>query len=103
MQAIPGFWTVHHPTTERKTMMSKKTEKPKPIHTVDHYPLEASIWENRSKEGQMFHSLTLVRKYKDGDRWKSTGSFNIRDIPRLIRMLDEAAFFVQSLPIDEAR
>lgn len=35
-----------------------------------------AIWENDSDDGTPWWNVSLVRRYKDGDDWKETGTFN---------------------------
>jgi len=61
--------------------MSENINKP-PVHKVKYGVIEASLWENESKEGT-YLTMSLQRNYKDKeDNWKSTNkSFRINDIP----------------------
>jgi len=58
--------------------MSKQPEPKKPIHRVKSGAIEATIWENDSREGTFF-SFTLGRLYKTGNEWKSSASYGQRN------------------------
>ena len=60
-----------------------------PAHEIRRGSVKALIWENDGTNGR-FYRFTLVRLYKDGDDWKSTGSFGAQDIPKLSTVLIQA-------------
>lgn len=37
-----------------------------------------------------FYSITLDRRYKDGEAWKSTSSLGVNDLPKAALVLQEA-------------
>jgi hypothetical protein len=60
--------------------MSNETQTSKPpIKKFRVGDITANIWERTTDKGT-FHNVTLERSYKDGDDWKSTGSFSFQDI-----------------------
>jgi len=46
----------------------------KPIHTIRHGVLSASIWRQDTDKGPMFN-VTFQRSYKEGDDWRNSTSF----------------------------
>jgi len=50
-------------------------EKAKPVfeHRLNH--IRVSVWANKSDHGRFFNTV-IVRRYKDGDEWKDSTSFN---------------------------
>jgi hypothetical protein len=79
---------------ERKTTMSlkKKTEtetKNPPAAKVRVGLITASIWENKTEKG-VFYNVTFDRRYKDGDDWKSSHSYNADDLLALAKAADLA-------------
>ena len=51
--------------------------------------ITASIWENQTEKGT-FHNVTFERRYKDGDQWKSSHSYNADDLLALAKAADLA-------------
>lgn len=71
----------------------KMAEKIKPEH-VRVGAISATIWENTGKNTKggeySFNSVTVERGYKDGEEWKSSSSFRVNDLPKLILALQKA-------------
>ena len=67
----------------------------KPIKKFKAGAIDASIWENiLEKNGKVFktYSVTIERRYLDNsDKWKSTNSFKVNDLPR-VTLVTEKAF-----------
>ena len=53
--------------------------KAQPIKTLRAGRIQAAIWENHSDKGS-FYNVTVSRSYKEGDSWKSSGSFGRDDL-----------------------
>lgn len=51
----------------------------KPVHTFNVHAVRVAIFENQSKNGP-FHSVVMTKLYKDGNDWKETRSFFVRDL-----------------------
>jgi hypothetical protein len=64
--------------------MSNGEKKTRPAHEVKCGLIRATIWPNETKDG-LRYNVTLSRLYKDGDAWKSTGSFGERDLFDVVR------------------
>ena len=63
-----------------------------PFDTIRIGRIKATIWENENDQGGIFHSVTLVRNYRDeNNQWQETNSFSVDDMPR-IRMATDRAF-----------
>lgn len=56
--------------------------------------VSASVFVNQAEDGGSFRSVTLERRYKDGDEWKSSDSFTLKDIPSAIAVLQMAMHHV---------
>ena len=50
-------------------------EKKKPVFEQRLNSIRVSVWENESEHG-LFYNTVIVRRYKDGDDWKDSSSFN---------------------------
>lgn len=55
----------------------------KPIHEIRFGSVKATVWANGGDRS--FYDFQLTRLYKDGDQWKTTGTFRYRDIVDLLR------------------
>ena len=65
-----------------------ETKNP-PVGKVRVGLITASIWENKTEKGT-FHNVTFERRYKDGDQWKSSHSYNADDLLALAKAADLA-------------
>jgi hypothetical protein len=77
---------------ERDGPLHKSEEKKmasKPIHEIKLGRIRAAIWANDTQNG-VRHNVTVERLYKDGEEWKSTGSFGRDDLQLVSKALDQA-------------
>lgn len=77
--------------------MSRETtrqDKQRPVHEVKAGMAKAAIWRNETEKGPRY-SVTFQRLYKDGDTWKTTASFNPRDLIDLIECAVFAAKWIR--------
>ena len=66
-----------------------------PIKKFSSGGIQVAVWENESKNGATFHSVSIDRRYKDkNDEWKSTTSLKQNDIPKAVLALQEAFRFL---------
>ncbi len=62
----------------------------------------ASVFVNKAREsGSSFRSVSLQRRYKDGDEWKSSTNFSLADLPHAITVLQWAMNFIAELEADD--
>ena len=66
-------------------------EKKKPANEIRRGCIKAAIWANQFDNGAVRHNATLVRLYKDGDRWKESTSFRREDLP-LVSLVSDLAY-----------
>ncbi len=52
--------------------------------------VQVAVWDNVSKEGQLFQTVSIDRSYKAGDEWKTTKTFRSNDLPKMILALEKA-------------
>ena len=80
-------------------MSRETTQQPKqrPVQEVKAGMAKAAIWRNETDKGPRY-SVTFQRLYKDGDNWKTTASFNPRDLLDLV----ECAVFASKWIREEA-
>lgn len=77
-------------------MSSETTQqaKQRPLHEVKAGMAKAAIWRNDTEKGPRY-SVTFQRLYKDGENWKSTASFNPRDLIDLVECAVFAAKWIR--------
>lgn len=63
--------------------MAEKS-KSKPVFEAKAGLIRAAVWPNETKDG-IRYNVTLNRRYRDGDTWKSTASFGERDLVDVVR------------------
>ena len=72
-----------------KNPKKEAAEKNPPVAKIRVGLITASIWENKTDKGT-FHNVTFERRYKDGDQWKSSHSYNTGDLLELAKAADVA-------------
>ena len=60
-----------------------------PIHQIRFGLIKVSIWRNHTKSGDR-HSISLVRLYRNGDKWVESSRFGRDDLPLASKALDLA-------------
>jgi hypothetical protein len=68
----------------------------RPIHTIRHRSIKASIWRNATAKGPVYN-VTVVRGFKDGDGWKDSHTFGYDDLPIVAKLLNDCHSFVTIL------
>ena len=65
---------------------------PKPEKSFRVGAISASVFVNeaKGKAKEPFRSVTLERRYKDGNQWKTSNSFTLNDLPTAIAVLQLA-------------
>lgn len=66
--------------------------------------VSATIWRNKSQEGNEFSSVSFEKGYKDkAGEWKSTNYLNVSDLPKAMVVLGKAyEFLALKEPVKEA-
>ncbi len=52
--------------------------------------IQAALWANEGKEGASYFTVTMDKRYKSGEQWKSTKSLRVGDLPKAILVLQKA-------------
>ncbi len=52
--------------------------------------IQVAIWENTTKEGKAYNTVSLDKRYKVGEQWKSTNSMKVNELPKAILALQRA-------------
>ena len=69
-------------------------EGQKPVKRFKAGGVQASIWENvvkRDGREVVLATVRIERRYKDGEQFRSTNGFDVRDLPR-VRLVAEKAY-----------
>lgn len=61
----------------------------RPVHEVRFGFIKALVWQNQTKVGERFNT-TIVRIYKNGDRWVESSHFGRDDLPLVAKAADLA-------------
>lgn len=76
-------------------------QKRMPIKTFREGDVSCSIWARTivKLEPIVFYSITLERSYRNAvGEWKYTKSFNLDDLPRIVKLCQMADEFIRNLP-----
>jgi hypothetical protein len=84
-------------TPERKRdAVPTQTQDNRPVHTIRHRRIKASIWRNATTKGSVYN-VVVVRGFKDGNEWKDSHSFGYDDLPIVVKLLNDCHSFITSL------
>ena len=72
----------------------------KPEKTFRIGSCSASVFVNDAAGGRQFRSVSLQRRYKQGDKWKSSTSFTLSDLPSAMAVLQLAMTHVAESETD---
>ena len=83
------------------------TEKNKPKQNIRIGACNVAVWSNIrevNKEDVEFLSAQISRSYKDkNDEWKTTDSFGVSDVPKIILALQKAYDYMVTNKDDEEK
>ena len=80
--------------SKEKSEKETRKDSKAPIAKFSAGGIVAAIWENESKEGNPYGTVTLDKRYKSGEEWKSTRSMRATDLPKAILVLQKAYEFL---------
>ena len=73
----------------------------KPVHTVRHRSIKATIWKNETSNGPMYN-VTVVRSYRDDNgEWKDSHSIGYDDLMNVAALMYEAHAHISALRAKE--
>ena len=83
--------------------MSKQatTASNKPVATIRHRSIRATIWRNETKSGPMFN-VTITRAYRQGEEWRDSSSFGYDDLMNVAKLMYDAHSFISAQKAREA-
>jgi len=64
-------------------------ERNRPVDEIRLGSVKAAIWRNETERGPRY-SVTFERLYRDGNEWKSSGSFGRDELLLLAKVADQA-------------
>ncbi|MCB1100548.1 MAG: hypothetical protein KDN22_33610 [Verrucomicrobiae bacterium] len=83
--------------------MSNDTKPNQPIHTIRIGAVKATIWENTSQNGTIFHTTTIVQNYKGKDeQWHESNRHFTEDLPKLELASRKAYEFIHNRTVELA-
>lgn len=71
------------------------SDKAKPARKIQHRGIAVTIWKNSGDKGA-WYSVTLSRRYKQGNEWKDSSSYDEDDLLLLNELLAEAHGWIRS-------
>jgi hypothetical protein len=74
--------------------MSDTAKANKPVHEIPDGALKATIWKKDGEHGP-WYQVTCRRRYKDGEEWKDTQSYNEDDLLRMSKLFDQADTWIR--------
>ncbi len=60
-----------------------------PVHTIRFGTIKVCIWQNQTRVGDRF-TVTVVRLFKNGDKWQESTRFGRDDLPLVVKAVDQA-------------
>lgn len=63
----------------------------RPVHEIRLGHIKAVIWANASEtDGRIRHAISLVRIWRDGEKWATSETFGRDDLPLVSKVADLA-------------
>ncbi|MCY2990846.1 MAG: hypothetical protein NTY19_23660 [Planctomycetota bacterium] len=56
--------------------MNNKENGTHPAYVKRVGAVRLAVWEKEAAEGRIFHNVSILRRYKDGEEWKDSSTFN---------------------------
>jgi hypothetical protein len=87
--------------TQQKQQGSATNGANKPVHTVRHRSIKATIWKNETANGPMYN-VTVLRSYRDDNgEWKNSQSIGYDDLMNVAALMYEAHAYISALRAKE--
>jgi hypothetical protein len=75
----------------------------KPVHSVRHRSIKATIWKNETANGPMYN-VNVVRAYRDDNgEWKDSHSIGYDDLMNVAALMYEAHAYISELRAKDNR
>ena len=83
-------------------MAEKKEKGLPPVKKFRFGGVTASVWENSTKEGKKFHTVSVERAYRDSnDEWQNTQVLRHSDLPKVVLVLQKAYEAIPEINTEE--
>jgi len=78
--------------------MAKDAPDNRPLHTVRHRSLKATIWRNGTEKGDLYN-VVITRSYRDKEtqEWRDTHSIGYDDLMNVAALMYEAHSYISGL------
>jgi hypothetical protein len=77
-------------------MSNQQQNGNKPVHTIRHGRIKATIWANQTQKGLMYN-VTFVRSYQDEqNNWHDSQSFGVLDLMTLAKAAFDAHTWIST-------
>jgi hypothetical protein len=80
----------------------------RPVHVIDHFPVQAAIWINTAENGGVWHSVTVTKRYKLAEsaasvqsEYGTTHSLSADDLLPAAQALEAAYAWIQKRRHDD--
>jgi hypothetical protein len=89
--------------TQRSGSAVASRDNNRPVQTLRHRSIKATIWRNEGSKGPIFN-VTLTRSYKDKEtgEWRDAHSLGYDDLMNVAALMYEAHGFISSLLAENA-
>ena len=95
-------WIVSFPLPQ-PSMSKDSQNSTKPLKTFRFRGVSASVFENQTDKGELFHKVSIVRTYKDGKRFHTTPTFSRDELPIVTLVAQQAYDFILTEERDARR
>ena len=75
-------------------MSKESSASTKPVKTYRFRGISASIFENKTDKGELFHKVSIVRTYKDGKNFQTTPTFSRDELPIVALVAQQSFDFI---------
>ena len=81
--------------------MSNQQNGNRPVHTIRHGRIKATIWANQTQRGTMYN-VTIVRSYQDEqNNWHDSQSFGVLDLMTVAKAAFDAHTWISTAKADD--
>ena len=81
----------HYEPQQQAPPQPQQARRAPPIKKFRAGGVSASVWENKDREGRVYHTVSFERGYKDQQGvWQSTSSLHVNDLPKGALVLQRA-------------
>lgn len=74
-----------------------KDQSKEPIRVFRAPGMSVAVFANTSEDGRTFHKLSAQRVYKSGDKFRTSTSFSVAELPQLVLLMLRAWSYASDL------